>query len=101
MWFELFSNHGVDGHQTEHAGLANTTLRVVIALGTDLRRSVLMDWLPEGNTDRETRMHTHIHSQQSVNTHTYGTHTESLGMWEEWQMCALRDRVQANISRYK
>lgn len=30
--FEVLANHRVDGNQTEHAGLANAALRVVIAL---------------------------------------------------------------------
>lgn len=32
--FELLADHRIDSHQTEHAGLANTTLCVVIALQT-------------------------------------------------------------------
>lgn len=30
--FELLADHGVNGHQTEHAGLTNAALCVVIAL---------------------------------------------------------------------
>lgn len=35
VWLQLLTNHRVDGHQTEHAGLANATLCVIIALQTE------------------------------------------------------------------
>lgn len=35
MGLEVLANHGVDSHQTEHAGLANAALCVVIALRRD------------------------------------------------------------------
>lgn len=32
MWFQVLSDHCVDGHQAEHTGFPHTALRVVVAL---------------------------------------------------------------------
>lgn len=49
--FELLTNHRVDSHQTEHTGLANAALCVVIALRRD-----------RGSIRYQRRVHTHIHT---------------------------------------
>lgn len=51
--FEVLSNHRVDGNQTEHAGLANAALRVVIALQGGERRQH-----QAGHARRRARTHT-------------------------------------------
>lgn len=70
--FQLFANHRVDSHQTEHAGLANAALCVVIAL----RRNEA--------------------ASGTACAHTYtGTHEGSAGTWEELQ------RVQSTHKHFQ
>ena len=77
MGFEILANHGVDSHETEHAGLANAALCVVIALRRDEAAS---------GTAR-TQTCTHIHTQQG-----------SAGTWEEPQTVqSTRKHFQGQI----
>lgn len=74
--FEILANHRVDSHQTEHAGLANAALCVVIALR------------------RETRQHQAPRAHRRARTHTH-TRQGSAGTWEESQ------RVQSTRKHFQ
>ena len=72
--FEILANHRVDSHQTEHAGLANAALCVVIALRRDKTASGIAC----------TQTCTHIHNNEG-----------SAGTWEESQ------RVQSTRKHFQ
>lgn len=56
--FELLTNHRVDSHQTEHTGLANAALCVVIALRRDRGASGIK------GAYMHTYTHTHTHPHE-------------------------------------